>query len=101
MARENKESGHSVQLPAEQALAAISTGLDRGVAQGTLCEPLRQPLDPTGVYSASYPMNGLARQRWLVLNDAQKRGCRSRRASPALLPLRPRKAGSFANAPDA
>jgi hypothetical protein len=60
-------------------------------------------------------MNGFHRQRWIMLDDAQKCGCRSRGASPVLLPvlkrfhahtdqlrkLRLLKAGSFANDPDA
>ena len=64
---------------------------------------------------ALYPMNGFHRQRWIMLNDAQKCGRRSRGASPVLFPvlkclhtytdqlrkLRLRKAGSFANDPDA
>ena len=32
-------------------------------------------------------MNSFYRQRWIVLNDAQKRGCRSGWASPGLLPI--------------
>jgi hypothetical protein len=60
-------------------------------------------------------MNGFHRQHWIMFNDAQKRGGWSRGPSPVLFPvlnclhaytdqirkLRLRKAGSFANDPDA
>jgi len=83
----NRENNYTLFLPRLQPRQERPMTREiRGNSLVKRSRPWQSP-DPPIVQSALCPMNGFHRQRWIVFNDAQECGCRSRRASPILFPV--------------